>query len=210
MISSHQSDFKSKLGVFSILATLFLWPGFAFAASGIPSAATMFENFGNTATSLMDIVVATAFVCGLVITIVGLLKLREYAEAGGRMKLSTPLGVIAVGTLLVIMPGMINTATETLSLGANTGKSVLSQGGGGGSDAVAAMSGAIHGILLFVKLIGHIAFFRGLLILKRLAEGNGQTSMGAALLHIFGGAAAINITATADVFSTLLKIDLPI
>ena len=166
-----------------------------------PNAATMFENFSEASEELMDLVVAISFVGGIVVTVIGLMKFREYSESGGRMKLTVPLGLVAVGCLMTIMPGMINTATETLSLGANSGKTLLSQGGGGGGEGAAAMAGAISGILLFVKLIGHIAFFRGLLILKNLSEGAQGATIGRALTHLFGGAAAININATAAMLS---------
>lgn len=178
-----------------------LFPYEAMAQMQAPSAASMFENFSEASEELMDLVVAVSLVGGIVVTIIGLLKFREYTEAGGRMKLTVPLGLVAVGCMMVIMPGMINTATETLSLGANTGKSLLSQGNPGGGDVPAAMAGAISGILLFVKLIGHIAFFRGLLILKGMSEGNQQATIGRALTHLFGGAAAININLTANMLS---------
>ena len=41
------------------------------------------------------------------------------------------------------------------------------------------------------------AFFRGFLMLKRMADGDNQATVGRALTHIFGGAAAINVNATA-------------
>lgn len=210
MLSYRKSDMKFRMSLFFALSVISLWPSFAYAAAGIPSAASMFENFSTASERLMDLVVGSAFVIGIIITAIGLMKFREYSDSNGRMKLTAPLGLVAVGTMLVIMPGMIDTATETLSLGANSGKSVLSQGGGGGSDAVAAMSGAIQGILLFVKLLGHIAFFRGLLILKSVSEGNSQATIGRALTHLFGGAAAININATAELLSNTFNIDLPI
>lgn len=181
-------------------------PTTAFAQQ-LPSAAEMFNNFSEVSLELMDLVVGVSFVGGIIVTIIGLLKFREYSESGGRMKISVPLGIVAVGCLMVIMPGMINTATETLSLGANSGKSLLSQGSSGG-DASAAMSGAITGILLFVKLIGHIAFFRGLLILKSVSEGAQGATMGRALTHLFGGAAAININATAAMLSATFGLPL--
>lgn len=196
---------------FFVVASFVVLAGFlpvsAFAQQ-YPSAADMFNNFSEVSVELMDLVVAVSFVGGIVVTIIGLLKFREYSESGGRMKISVPLGIVAVGCLMVIMPGMINTATETLSLGANSGKSLLSQGSAGSGDAAAAMSGAITGILLFVKLIGHIAFFRGLLILKSLSEGAQGATFGRALTHLFGGAAAININATAAMLSTTFGLPL--
>ena len=167
----------------------------------------MFENFSEASINLMDLVVGASFVMGIFVTAMGLWKFKEYGEQGGRVKFTLPLGLVAVGTFMVIMPGMLNMATETLSLGANTGKSVLSQGPTGG-EASAAMAGAIKGILLFVKLIGHIAFLRGLFILKSMSEGSQQATMGRALTHLLGGAAAINIQVVAAMMSATLGMPL--
>lgn len=198
---------SSRIGLFVVALLAAATPQLAFA-QGMPSAASLFENFSDASIIMMDLVVGIAFIAGIFISLFGLLKFKEYSEAGGRMKLSTPLGIIAVGALLVIMPGIINTTTETLSLGANTGKTLLSVNPGG-SEAVAAMAGAMKGILLFVKLIGHLAFFRGLLILKSLSEGAQGATIGRALTHIFGGAAAININATASLLAATFALPLP-
>ena len=54
-------------------------------------------------------------------------------------------------------------------------------------------------IILIIQLIGWIAFVRGLLMIKRAAEGSGQASYGTAITHIFGGVLAANLIATVDV-----------
>lgn len=54
-------------------------------------------------------------------------------------------------------------------------------------------NGAIASVLMFVQLLGVIAFVRGMLILKALGE-NKDGAMGRALTHIFGGAAAMNVS----------------
>ena len=46
---------------------------------------------------------------------------------------------------------------------------------------------------MFVQLLGVIAFVRGLLILKSIGE-NKDGALGRAMTHIFGGAAAMNIS----------------
>lgn len=61
-----------------------------------------------------------------------------------------------------------------------------SQAGGGGFD------GTIAAVLVFVQLLGLIAFVRGMLILKALGDHK-EGVMGRALTHILGGACAMNI-----------------
>lgn len=54
-------------------------------------------------------------------------------------------------------------------------------------------------IVLIIQLIGWIAFVRGLLMIKRAADGTGQASYGTAATHILGGIMASNLIATVDV-----------
>jgi hypothetical protein len=193
----------------NFLALSVLWWASPAYAQSMPSIGTMFANFSETSTVLMDLVVGVAFVVGIFVSILSLLKFKEYAESGGRVKLHTPIALMIIGACMVALPGMINTATETLALGANTGKSLLSTPTGGGG-ATAAMGAAIAGVLLFIKLIGHIAFFRGFLLLKQLSEGNQNATIGRALTHIAGGAFAININATASFLAATFAPGLPL
>lgn len=165
-------------------------------AQEMPSVDQMFANFNDASTSLIDLVVGSGFVMGIFLGIFSLMKFKEYSESQGRMKLSTPVGLMVVSALLVALPGTINMATETLSLGANTGKDLLSDPSGG-SGATAAFGAGLKGVLLFIKLVGHIAIVRGLLVLKRMTEGQQGAGLGHALTWIFGGAFAVNINATA-------------
>lgn len=170
-------------------------------AQSLPDVGEMFANFSDSAVILMDLSVGIAFVCGIAISVFALMKLKDFAE-DPRAKLSVPIGLFAVGAALIVLPGTLNMATETLALGANTGKDLLSlDPSGGGTGAVESMAAAMKGILLFVKLIGHIAFIRGFLMLKKMAEGGGQIRFGQALTHIIFGAAAININMTASLLA---------
>lgn len=181
---------------FFFMAALLLLATPAYAQQ-MPSVDQMFANFNDASTSLIDLVVNGGMVLGIFLGIFSLLKFKEYNESGGRMKLSTPLGLTVVSALLIALPGTINLATETLSLGANTGKDLLSDPSGG-SGATAAMGAGLKGVLLFIKLVGHIAIVRGLLVLKRMADGQNE-GMGHAITWILGGAFAVNINATASI-----------
>jgi hypothetical protein len=191
---SPRLSFLSRLAArWALPLTMLAMPWVAQAQTA-PNLAQMFANFGGSAVSLINLAVGSAFVIGLCITGVGLMRLKKYSENNGQMSISQPLIILFVGMALVATPGFIDTATETLSLGTNTGTSVLAVNVAGSS--VPGMDAAIQGVLLFVKLVGHLAFIRGFLILKDVGEGKGHATMGRALTHIFGGAAAININAT--------------
>lgn len=53
---------------------------------------------------------------------------------------------------------------------------------------------AMSAILVFIQIIGFIAFIRGFLMLRALADGNSSVSSAAAFTHVLGGAIAINIS----------------
>lgn len=167
-------------------------------AQGAPSIDTMFSNFADSSVKLMNMVRWAGLPIGLYISGLALIRLKDYSESGGRTKLSTPLLLAAIGAMLIAFPMTANIATQTLALGDATGNSLSQVPSGGGAPGVAA---ALAGVLLFVKLVGHIAFFRGFLILKGVAEGQQGAGVGRALTHIFGGAAAININATIDILA---------
>lgn len=180
-------------GPFALLVLgLWLSPVVAHAAQ-VPSLGQMFANASSTWVSLIKLTLGISFVAGLFISGVGLFKLKAYADGNGRVPLSGPFIILFVGAVLVALPGFIDTTTETLSLGHYTGSVLAVSTGGGGSQQ---FSAAIKGVLLFVKLVGNIAFVRGFLILKDVGEQKGNATIGRALTHIIGGAMAINIGPT--------------
>lgn len=178
------------------------------AATSIPDIGQMFANLSSSSITMMKLVSGCAFVVGIFLAYRSAIAFKEYADGGGRTQLKTPFGIMLAATLMIAFPGTINMATETLSLGQNTG-SILSESGGGGG-ATGMMSAALTGVLLFVKLVGHIAIFRGILMLKKIAEGQQGAEVGRALTHIFGGAAAVNINATINLLANSVGMSLPI
>jgi hypothetical protein len=185
---------------------ILLVPSLSWAQSA-PDVAQMFANFKDSSVSLINLVRWAALPIGLVVSFQALLKFKEYSEGGGRVKLSTPVFMAAIGAFLIWFPLSANIATQTLALGANTGTLLTAVPDAGG---VPGMGAALEGVIMFIKLIGHIAFFRGLLMLKEVAEGNHQASVGRALTHIGGGAAAINLQAFVLVLANSVTPGLPI
>jgi len=163
-------------------------------AQDTPNIAEMFANFSSSSIALMTLARATAFVLGLAISGLAIFRLRQMADQPGRISISQPIIMLLVGVCLVAFPGAVDVATETMSLGSDSGTSLLAEPSAGGG--VPGMSAAIKGVLLFVKLVGTLATIRGFLILKDVGEGKQGAGMGRALTHILGGAAAININAT--------------
>ena len=168
------------------------------AHAGVHGIDDMFASFASSAASLIYLVVGGGFLLGLIVSFKAALSLKEYSESGGRTSFKTPMTLAVVGALLVALPGTINMATETMALGANTGLAVFDVGG---SDTMPGLGAAMQGVLLFVKLIGHIAIVRGLLIFKKAGEGGQGGEVGRGLTHILGGAAAVNINKTIEILA---------
>lgn len=178
--------------------------------SAAPGVDTMFANFSSSAAAIMNLIGKyVAPMAGLAILWKSALSFKEVSESGGRTSLKTPLGQAMVGALLLSFWGTINLATETMSLGPASGMSAMSEGGGG-SGAAAGMGAAIAGVLMFVKMVGLIAVFRGLLMLRAVAEGSQQASIGKAMTHIFFGGAAVNINTTIAMLANTVGMPLPI
>lgn len=205
MVMKNPAILFLKSAIFALTVTYAL-P--TLAATSIPDIGQMFSNLSSSSITLMKLVSGCAFVVGIYLAYRSAMAFKEYADGGGRTQLKTPFGIMLAATLMIAFPGTINMATETLALGQNTG-SVLSESGGGGG-AVGMMSSALTGVLLFVKLVGHIAIFRGILMLKKIAEGQQGAEVGRALTHIFGGAAAVNINATINLLANSVGMSLPI
>ncbi|MDN7857983.1 hypothetical protein QZM81_19450 [Burkholderia cepacia] len=176
-------------------------------AQSTGSIATMFANASTTWVALINLVVGASFLSGLFISCVALLKLKD--ASGGHTALKTPLWMAVIGAALIAMPAWIDTMTQTMSLGTNTGTQLLSEASS--SSSLAGVSDAMNSVLLFVKLLGHIAFFRGLLMLKDYGSDKQGVGLGRGLTHLFGGAAAININATVSMLAAtfLTGITLP-
>lgn len=164
-------------------------------AQDMPDIGEMFANFSDASVSLMNLARGASFLLGLIIVFLGLSRLKEYSESnGGRVKLMSPIMLTFVGACLVALPGSIDMTTETLALGSNTGTALLSEPDVGGD--IPGLNAALAGVLLFIKMVGHLAFIRGFLILKKHGDGDQNAGVGRAATHILGGAAAININAT--------------
>lgn len=145
--------------------------------------------FASSVPGIMYLVILSGYMAGIFLIFRGVLMLKEVNE--GRVPMSKAVWTIISGIGLWAIWPMINTAIYTL--------------GGGTADATiftqkymqmrdgSAFDKSINADLLFVQLLGAITFFRGMLMLKAMGE-NKDGSFGRAATHIFGGAAALNIS----------------
>jgi hypothetical protein len=140
---------------------------------------------------------ALGAVLGMFFMITALVRMARGAAQDG------PRGSLGSGTLMRLIIGSILFSTAATSdifatslFGGNvykfTGLSIT----GIPAASLTQATQAVAAILIFIQIIGFMAFMRGFLMLRALADGNNGVSTGAAFTHILGGALAINISST--------------
>ncbi|HIA1487080.1 TPA: hypothetical protein ACWPB0_004678 [Salmonella enterica] len=169
-------------------------------ANAAPTIAQILANGSNLWFEVARLASGLAFFSGIVISGMALFKMRDVSE--GQAKVSSVLLLTFVGACLMTFPQAISTVTNSLVLGNTSGMDILSRVPV--PDGIPGMKEGMDALFLFIKMIGHIAFFRGFLILKDIDKGQGGLSK--ALNHIVGGAMAINIDTVVEIMTeTFLK-----
>lgn len=169
--------------------------GFASLSAGSPTDAKdlsgMFRAFATNIPALMKMISFGAICAGafLILKAVMMLPQVEQGRAEGSKVIWTLISGVGLWSLLPLIAASMN----TMGMGSSDAPSLLmAKYGQTGSDN---FDGTIAAVMVFVQLLGLIAFVRGTLILKALAD-NKDGATGRALTFIFGGAAAMNIAWT--------------
>jgi hypothetical protein len=137
---------------------------------------------------------AVCWVGGIAFIIVGLKRLAQAGEAQGRApKMSGTIGCIIAGACMISLGQLMNAVTSSLfgsATQATFSAVAMPQGMGAASTAANSVFAALFA---FVEIIGWVAFARGVFLLKKLAEGEGQKTHLHAFVHIIAGAIAVNL-----------------
>jgi len=137
---------------------------------------------------------AFVYIAGLSFILIGISRLTKTMQEG-------PRGPAGVGTLMTFVAG-----TALLSYGDAMGAFATSMFGsdtsltnveytgpltlGASEDQVMA---TIEALMIFIMLVGYIAFVRGWFVLKAFADGAQGVSLAQGLTFLFGGAIAANL-----------------
>lgn len=183
----------------SIISILFLlsYSNFAFAAGTSDNLITMITKGANVWAAFGWLTILFSRVAGIVLCIVGLCK---WAATGNGRQGGIHIGFMYImsGAMLVAVPTLMGVFSNTILGEGFHGTNMLSKIEENSKAAGAAE--AIQSVLMFVSLLGHIAFIRGIFIMKGLGS-NQSSTLGRALTHLIGGAMAINIQATTGIFA---------
>lgn len=184
-----------------LMVCIFFAPSFALAQT--PDAGTIINNIITQVPSLMALVTASAFIMGIFMIIVAIMKFKHIGELRTMMShehsVMEPLVIITVGSLLVYIPSTIWTGLNTFFADANPYAYQPT------SDTY---SQAIQAVIIVLQLFGTIALIRGLVILSHLGGrgGHGDGGLGKGLTHIIGGLFCVNIYEFVQIINNTLGV----
>lgn len=162
---------------------------------GLADMAVLFIS--SFATPMKYLLITFSFLSGLAFILIGISRLIKTAQEG-------PRGPTGIGTLVTFLVG-----SALMQLGMSMGSFTASLFGDGlmqnyvtlDPGATKSLSAAekvdlqnvIGSVMMFVSIVGFIAFVRGMYILKAVADGNQNVSMTQAFTFLLGGALAVNL-----------------
>ncbi len=157
-------------------------------------AVTFISSFAEP---MKDLMITFSYLSGLAFILIGISRLIKTAQEG-------PRGPTGMGTLITFLTG-----AALMSLGQSMGSFTSSLFGNNtmrnfvdlSAPVQAALSAAeekqlenvIGSVMMFVSIVGFVAFVRGMYVLKAVADGNQQHSLTQAFTFLLGGALAVNL-----------------
>ncbi|MDD5587452.1 MAG: hypothetical protein PHY92_10975 [Alphaproteobacteria bacterium] len=189
--------FQNTLGLAKASSSGVLTCKAAVPASSATGLDTMMQNFVNNIYSPMFSALSVlCFVMGAFLIYRGLLKGSKVGTDPRAAATHAIVVNLVVGAILVSIGGMLPNMLTTLFGDPNIKNfsSIINWSAITGSGVDTAKADlTVHAILMFVQIIGAIAFVRGWLIIKSAVEGTGQTTVPQGITHVIGGTMAINI-----------------
>ena len=144
---------------------------------------------------MQNVINYVAMLAGIIFIMIGISRLLKGEQDGAR-------GPGGIGTLMTFITGgvllsfseFIQVITGTLLSGGSTQtNAALAYTAGMEAAEVAHANMVIAAILKFMIIVGLISFARGIFIIRKVAEGDNQSSVMAGVTHIIGGALAVNL-----------------
>jgi hypothetical protein len=146
------------------------------------------------------------YVAGTVLAMIGISRLLKSAQEGPRGPggIGTIMTFLTAGALISVGP-MLGSMSETF-FGNNQSKTMASLAyttGMSGAE-IAHAQAVVSSILMFMIVLGLVAFIRGIYIIREVAEGSSQASLMAGITHMAGGALAVNLGPVMNAIQTTL------
>ncbi len=169
-----------------------------------------FINFAkNISAPLVNLIGIVAWLIGLTMEVCAVLRVTKpgFTHKGTA---SGTVMMLIVGALLMSLPAAINVMENSIFNADQVGMtqewegSDLSYLDSDDTDRNERILRAINASFQYIRILGLIAFIRGLYLLKTAVDG-GQASMLTSMLHIFGGVLAMNIGPVIRIFNASVQ-----
>jgi hypothetical protein len=142
---------------------------------------------------------AFAYVSAVILLITGIVRMTKSSQEGPRgpsglgtmMTFIAAAGLFSFGDMIVAFSNSFfggNAGTGGITVYANIGSNIVSD-----ADDREKVAAIVEALMIFVLIVGLIAFMRGLFVLKAFADGSQQATISQALTFLIGGTLAINL-----------------
>lgn len=178
--------YEDRIIMALFLGLVALFPQTALAAD----TGTIFVSFAGSIPSIIKFVVKLSYVSGIFLMVYAVYKLAQSAGQPEQARNTKgPIITAAIGSFMLVFASSIDVVGVSMGLG--QANAVLAPTGNT-NDAASAGKNIVQAVLMFVQMLGYIAFLRGLWLLHK--SGYDQSpGVAKGLTHIFGGAAMVNI-----------------
>lgn len=176
-----------------LVSLLIAMPVIVYAAS--PDIGQMMQNVKRDMPYVVRFIAAVSYIGGFWFVFSALQELKVYGQARTMMpsnaNIAGPLTKMIGGILMMFFPGFVNVSIYTLWNYGISGVLVYPTSGKAGWTEIT------EGVVALIRVIGYIAFVRGLILMVRSSrQGSPPGMMGKALTHLIGGILAVNILGT--------------
>jgi hypothetical protein len=146
------------------------------------------------------------YIAGAVLLMIGISRLLKSAQEGPRGPggIGTIMTFIVAGLLMASAPMLAAFSTTFFGTPVSATKAALAYTTGMSATEVAHAQAVVSSILMFMTVLGVVAFLRGIYIIREVAEGNQQASLMAGITHMAGGALAVNLGPVMNAVQTTL------
>lgn len=168
----------------------------------IPNIAGFLHNLAATTPIMTRVLFGAMYVAGFCFLFGGVYKLKHYGDIRTMMSSSAelrgPILYLFVGACLVFYPHIITIGLNTV-YGKNEILSYTPQ------NVSPIYNQMFQDIGYLLRLVGFVAFFKGLMMLTRLSNHSSPPgTFGKALTHIIGGLLAVNLFGTWDILKSTI------
>lgn len=180
-----------------LLSTVLLLSGCSMSSGEGQDLSGWLYNIANQVPALMRLVVVLSYISGFGFLMAAMSRFKRCARSITMMSpnegIHGPLILLLAALLLLFFPAFINIGTASL-FGTDSIIAYQDDAAGAYNDM---FFGMLYPIIVIFRLIGYIAFIKGVYLLSRLSGT--QTQPGTftkSMVHMVGGILAVNIEAT--------------